>query len=99
MKAVIKHLSFGLFAAAALAAVAACGGGGSDGPSDYYTAKLQVQRPGAIIQDGAILSTCGDKTFSTAAECAAGEAACRAAYPFPPVPSNAAYVCVHVIKR
>lgn len=98
MSRIINQLSLGVISSAAIFLVTACGGGGSDGPSDYYTAKIQVQKPGAIIQDGAILSTCGDKTFSTAAECAAGETACRAAYPFQPVPNNAAYVCSHVTK-
>jgi hypothetical protein len=93
----LRQLTLGFLVPTVL--LTACGGGGSDGPSDYYTAKIQVQKPGSLIQDGAVLSTCGDKIFATAAECAAGETACRAAYPFQPVPSNAAYVCTHVIKQ
>lgn len=76
----VKHIAVALFALT----LVSCGGGG--GSSDYWF--------GQIATNSAILQTC-DPQFSTEAACKAAEATCRAAYKFPPVPSNARYECVH----
>lgn len=78
----------------AAGALSSCGGGGDHRPPAYWQG---VIRNTTNLASGATLHTCS-ATFPSQLACfdLEAERACRASYPFPPVPSNSTYLCVFV---